>query len=74
MNFVKEFFICEDPKRRIMNIASFGTLFAANFLERNYDIWTIQELLGHKDAKIKMICTHALNRGSKGDKSPVDDL
>ena len=27
-----------------------------------------------KDVKTTMICTHVLNRGGKGVKSPVDDL
>jgi integrase len=41
---------------------------------RDYDIRTIQELLGRKEVKTKMIYTHVLNRGGKGVKSPADDL
>jgi site-specific recombinase XerD len=32
-------------------------------LTDGYDIRTVQELLGHKDVRTTMICTHVLNRG-----------
>ena len=44
--------------------------FAANLLGRGYDILTIQELLGHKDVKTTIFCTHDLNCGGKGVKCP----
>jgi site-specific recombinase XerD len=45
-----------------------------NLLEDGYDFRTIQELLGHKEVATTMICTHVLNRGGKGVRSPADAL
>ena len=44
------------------------------YLESGYGIRTVQELPGHKNVKITMICTHVLNRGGMGVKSSVDNL
>lgn len=53
---------------------TFRHSFSTHLLESGYDIWTVQELLGHKDVKTTMICTNVLNRGLAGARSPVDAL
>ena len=45
-----------------------------NLLKDGYDIRTIQELLGHQEVTTTMICTHVLNPGGQGVRSPLHAL
>ena len=63
-------------KARISKRATAYTLrhsFAMHLLQANYNIRTIQELLGHSDARTKMIYTHTIkSQITKEAKSPLD--
>ena len=66
--------VCEAGVSKPVSCHTIRQSFATHLLEHGYDNRTVQDLLGHKDVRTKMIYTYVLNKGGKAVKSPADQL
>lgn len=60
------------PKRA--NVHTLRHSFATHLLQDEYDIRTVQELLGHKSVQTTMVYTHTLESLRGGVVSPLENL
>jgi len=53
---------------------TFRHSLGTGLLESGFGIRTIQELLGHKDVTMTIVCTHVLNKREHGVRNPMHGL
>jgi site-specific recombinase XerD len=70
---LESYSILQHKKNRPGNTFTLKYSFATALLESEYDIRTVQEILGHKSVKTTMIYTHIL-KTVLGIRSPIDSI